>query len=215
MKRLVHCALSERRPKQWISGCICVKHYFLFTPGHKKARLFITHGGQNSLLQAVYHAVPVLGIPLFGDQFDNVVRAETKGLGLSISPTHITRELLSSAVQTLIRDTRYVDGWVNLICDATCHACVDTPFVFLYLPQSFPLQVQVYSFVPKQDPQIPSRPSGPSTHPVGGSHPAQWRWCSSAAELTVTAVVPETPVGCDPSSLPGAHWTCCSLLDFL
>ncbi|XP_062240684.1 UDP-glucuronosyltransferase 3A1-like [Platichthys flesus] len=75
--------------------------------GHKKARLFITHGGQNSLLQAVYHAVPVLGIPLFGDQFDNVVRAETKGLGLSISPTHITRELLSSAVQTLIQDTRF------------------------------------------------------------------------------------------------------------
>ncbi|CAB1427887.1 unnamed protein product [Pleuronectes platessa] len=82
--------------------------------GHKKARLFITHGGQNSLLQAVYHAVPVLGIPLFGDQFDNVVRAETKGLGLSISPTHITRELLSSAVQTLIQDTRFKSTALSL-----------------------------------------------------------------------------------------------------
>lgn len=40
------------------------------------AHLFITHGGQNSLMQAVYHAVPVLAIPLFGDQFDNLVRAE-------------------------------------------------------------------------------------------------------------------------------------------
>ncbi|XP_049906911.1 UDP-glucuronosyltransferase 3A1-like [Epinephelus moara] len=75
--------------------------------GHKKARLFITHGGQNSLLQAVYHAVPVLGIPLFGDQFDNVVRAETKGLGLAINPTHVTRELLSSTIQTLIQDIRF------------------------------------------------------------------------------------------------------------
>ncbi len=82
----------------------------MFTPGHKQARLFVTHGGQNSLLQAVYHAVPVLAIPLFGDQFDNVVRAETKGLGLSIKPTHITRELLSSTIQTIIQDTRYVDG---------------------------------------------------------------------------------------------------------
>uniref|UniRef100_A0A672J1U6 glucuronosyltransferase n=1 Tax=Salarias fasciatus TaxID=181472 RepID=A0A672J1U6_SALFA len=78
--------------------------------GHKKARVFITHGGQNSLLQAVYHAVPVLGIPLFGDQFDNVVRAETKGLGLSINPTHITRELLNTTIQTLIQDTGYADG---------------------------------------------------------------------------------------------------------
>ncbi|XP_049433712.1 UDP-glucuronosyltransferase 3A1-like isoform X2 [Epinephelus fuscoguttatus] len=75
--------------------------------GHKKARLFITHGGQNSLLQAVYHAVPVLGIPLFGDQFDNVVRAETKGLGLAINPTHVTRELLSSTIQTVIQDIRF------------------------------------------------------------------------------------------------------------
>lgn len=82
----------------------------MFSTGHKKARLFITHGGQNSLLQAVYHAVPVLAIPLFGDQFDNAVRAETKGLGLTIKPTQITRELLRSAIQTLTQDVKYVDG---------------------------------------------------------------------------------------------------------
>ncbi|XP_045890496.1 UDP-glucuronosyltransferase 3A1-like isoform X2 [Micropterus dolomieu] len=82
--------------------------------GHKKARLFITHGGQNSLLQAVYHAVPVLGIPLFGDQFDNMVRAETKGLGLTINPTHITREVLSSTIQTLIQDIRFKSTALSL-----------------------------------------------------------------------------------------------------
>ncbi|KAM3611956.1 uncharacterized protein V6R79_026395 [Siganus canaliculatus] len=75
--------------------------------GHEKMRLFISHGGQNSLLQAVYHAVPVLAIPLFGDQFDNVVRAETKGLGLTIKPTHITGELLGSTIQTLLQDVRF------------------------------------------------------------------------------------------------------------
>ncbi|XP_018529868.2 UDP-glucuronosyltransferase 3A1 [Lates calcarifer] len=82
--------------------------------GHKKARLFITHGGQNSLLQAVYHGVPVLGIPLFGDQFDNVVRAETKGLGLTINPTCITRERLSSTIQILIQDIRFKSSALSL-----------------------------------------------------------------------------------------------------
>ncbi|XP_071775662.1 UDP-glucuronosyltransferase 3A1-like [Centroberyx gerrardi] len=82
--------------------------------GHPKARLFITHGGQNSLLQAVYHAVPVLGIPLFGDQFDNVVRAEAKGLGVTISPTHITRELLSSTIHTLTQDNRFKSSALSL-----------------------------------------------------------------------------------------------------
>ncbi|XP_029366789.1 UDP-glucuronosyltransferase 3A1-like [Echeneis naucrates] len=82
--------------------------------GHKQARLFVTHGGQNSLLQAVYHAVPVLGIPLFGDQFDNIVRAEAKGLGLTINPTHINRELLSSTIQTLIQDIRFKSSALSL-----------------------------------------------------------------------------------------------------
>ncbi|XP_068461133.1 LOW QUALITY PROTEIN: UDP-glucuronosyltransferase 3A1-like [Clinocottus analis] len=82
--------------------------------GHKRARVFITHGGQNSLFQAVYHAVPVLGIPLFGDQFDNVVRAEAKGLGLTINPTDITRELLSSTIQMLTRDVRFKSSALSL-----------------------------------------------------------------------------------------------------
>ncbi|XP_077570680.1 UDP-glucuronosyltransferase 3A1-like [Stigmatopora nigra] len=75
--------------------------------GHHRARLFVTHGGQNSLLQAVYHAVPVLGIPLFGDQFDNVVRAEAKGLGLGLGPARITGQLLASTVRTLLREARF------------------------------------------------------------------------------------------------------------
>lgn len=74
------------------------------------ARLFITHGGQNSLMQAVYHAVPVLAIPLFGDQFDNVVRAEAKGLCVVVRITHITREVVASTVQTIVRDIRYVEA---------------------------------------------------------------------------------------------------------
>ncbi|KAJ0019737.1 hypothetical protein NQD34_007306, partial [Periophthalmus magnuspinnatus] len=82
--------------------------------GHPKVCLFITHGGQNSLLQAVYHAVPVLGIPLFGDQFDNVVKAEAKGLGLILKPTQITRGRLSSTIQTLIQDNRYKSSALSL-----------------------------------------------------------------------------------------------------
>lgn len=92
------------------SKCFFVCLFFLkpWTSGHPMARLFITHGGQNSLMQAVYHAVPVLAIPLFGDQFDNVVRAEAKGLGVAVRITHITRDVVSSTIQTIIHDIRYV-----------------------------------------------------------------------------------------------------------
>ncbi|OBS67815.1 hypothetical protein A6R68_03644, partial [Neotoma lepida] len=39
--------------------------------GHPKTRAFITHGGTNGIYEAIYHGIPVVGIPLFGDQFDN------------------------------------------------------------------------------------------------------------------------------------------------
>lgn len=96
------------------------------------ARLFVTHGGQNSLMQAVYHAVPVLAIPLFGDQFDNVVRAEAKGLGVVIRPTHITRELVSSTIQTIVHDIRYVEA--HLKCCSVSSACVGS---ITHLPSTF------------------------------------------------------------------------------
>ncbi|XP_041041301.1 UDP-glucuronosyltransferase 3A1-like [Carcharodon carcharias] len=75
--------------------------------GHPKARLLVTHGGLNSLMEAVYHGVPVIGIPLFGDQFDNMVRAEAKGLGLTIQVSQLKAQELSNAMATVIGDKRY------------------------------------------------------------------------------------------------------------
>ncbi|KAG7281495.1 hypothetical protein CRUP_012438, partial [Coryphaenoides rupestris] len=68
----------------------------------------------NSLLQAVYHGVPVLAIPLFGDQFDNVVRAEAKGLGLSLRPTDITSQRIVDTIQTLTQEDRFKKSAMTL-----------------------------------------------------------------------------------------------------
>ncbi|XP_072371698.1 UDP-glucuronosyltransferase 3A1-like [Scyliorhinus torazame] len=75
--------------------------------GHPKARLLVTHGGLNSLMEATYHGVPVIGIPLFGDQFDNMVRVEAKGLGLTIQVNQLQAQQLGNAMATVIGDKRY------------------------------------------------------------------------------------------------------------
>ncbi len=53
--------------------------------GHPKVKLFITHGGLGSLIEAVYHGTPTLVMPCFGDQFSNAARSEGIGLGVSLS----------------------------------------------------------------------------------------------------------------------------------
>ena len=37
-------------------------------------------------MQAAFHGVPVVGLPVFGDQPDNVMKAVFRGFGLMIPP---------------------------------------------------------------------------------------------------------------------------------
>ncbi|XP_078533412.1 UDP-glucuronosyltransferase 3A1-like [Lissotriton helveticus] len=75
--------------------------------GHPKVRLMVTHGGMNSLMESIYHGVPVLGIPLFGDQFDNIVRAVAKQIGIAIPAEQLTMKRFAMSMKQLIEDPSY------------------------------------------------------------------------------------------------------------
>ncbi|KAM3936657.1 UDP-glucuronosyltransferase 3A1-like [Leptodactylus fuscus] len=75
--------------------------------GHPKIRLLVSHGGLNSLTEAVYHGVPVLGIPLFGDQFDNLIRIKAKSMGEYIPPTEIKSENFADAIRNIVENKSY------------------------------------------------------------------------------------------------------------
>ncbi|XP_047437666.1 UDP-glucuronosyltransferase 2C1-like [Mugil cephalus] len=47
--------------------------------GHPKIKLFVAHGGTNGVQEAIYHGVPVVGIPVFFDQYDNLLRLKDRG----------------------------------------------------------------------------------------------------------------------------------------
>uniref|UniRef100_A0A7N6BUJ2 UDP-glucuronosyltransferase n=1 Tax=Anabas testudineus TaxID=64144 RepID=A0A7N6BUJ2_ANATE len=49
--------------------------------GHPQTKVFIAHGGTNGVQEAIYHGVPVLGIPLLFDQYDNLLRLQERGAG--------------------------------------------------------------------------------------------------------------------------------------
>ncbi|XP_035308686.1 UDP-glucuronosyltransferase 2B31-like isoform X2 [Cricetulus griseus] len=82
--------------------------------GHPKTRVFITHGGTNGLYEAIYHGVPVVGIPLFGDQFDNVVHMKIKGAGVRLDFLTMSSTDLLNAVKTVTTDPSYKENAMRL-----------------------------------------------------------------------------------------------------
>ncbi|CAH0555379.1 unnamed protein product [Brassicogethes aeneus] len=52
--------------------------------GHQNVKLFITHGGLLSTTETIYHGVPVLTIPIFGDQKMNAAQMVLQGFAQSI-----------------------------------------------------------------------------------------------------------------------------------
>jgi len=69
--------------------------------GHPKIRAFVTQGGRYSLMEAIYHGVPLLGIPLFMDQPYNVKRMEYLNLGVALSWNDITADYLVAHINTV------------------------------------------------------------------------------------------------------------------
>lgn len=78
---------------------------FLFL-GHVNTRAFLSHGGLNSIYEAMYHGVPVVGVPLFGDHYDTMTRVAAKGMGIMIHWKYMTEEELYTALTSVINDTR-------------------------------------------------------------------------------------------------------------
>ncbi|KAM5330980.1 UDP-glucuronosyltransferase 3A1-like [Glossophaga mutica] len=79
---------------------------------HPSIRLFVTHGGLNSVMESIQHGVPMVGIPLHSDQPGNLIRVEAKNLGVSILMEELTAETLALKMRQVIEDKRYKEAAV-------------------------------------------------------------------------------------------------------
>ncbi|KAK5642859.1 hypothetical protein RI129_009026 [Pyrocoelia pectoralis] len=75
--------------------------------GHRNVKLFITHGGLLSTIEAVYHGVPILGIPVFGDQETNLASVVKGGYGLAVHYNDLLEDSLDYALGELLNNPKY------------------------------------------------------------------------------------------------------------
>ena len=75
--------------------------------GHPTIRLFVTHGGYNSLIETVFHGVPVVMCPLMIDQNGNAQVAKGKGIGEIIDIVTATTDEIIDTISKVIHDKSY------------------------------------------------------------------------------------------------------------
>ncbi|XP_077983085.1 2-hydroxyacylsphingosine 1-beta-galactosyltransferase-like [Glandiceps talaboti] len=82
--------------------------------GHPQTKAFVTHGGLNGVYEAIFHGVPVVGLPLYGDQFDNMARLTSKGMAVSVDIGTLTSDELYEAIKTVVENPSYKENAVRL-----------------------------------------------------------------------------------------------------
>ncbi|XP_058403171.1 UDP-glucuronosyltransferase 2B31-like isoform X3 [Diceros bicornis minor] len=82
--------------------------------GHLKTKAFITHGGTNGIYEAIYHGIPMVGIPFFADQPDNIVHMKTKGAAVRLDFHTMSSTDLLNALKTVINDPSYKENAMKL-----------------------------------------------------------------------------------------------------
>lgn len=74
---------------------------------HKNVVLFISHGGQFGTFESMYHGVPTLFMPFFGDQHRNALRAVRSGYARKTMFVDITEETFAREISQMVDDKRY------------------------------------------------------------------------------------------------------------
>ncbi|KAK9745647.1 UDP-glucoronosyl and UDP-glucosyl transferase [Popillia japonica] len=74
---------------------------------HKNVKLFITHGGGLSTQETMYNGVPIVGIPFFYDQWNNVAKMEAKNLGKGLVLQTLTSNILHDTLREVLDNPTY------------------------------------------------------------------------------------------------------------
>ena len=77
---------------------------FVFKIGNPKTRAFISHGGTNGIYETIYHGIPMMGVPMFTDQPDNIAHMKAKGAAVEVNMNTMTSSDLLNALRTGINE---------------------------------------------------------------------------------------------------------------
>ncbi|XP_056144836.1 UDP-glucuronosyltransferase 2C1-like [Lampris incognitus] len=82
--------------------------------GHPKTRVFVAHGGTNGVQEAIYHGVPLVGLPLMFDQQDNLFRMKARGVAKVLDIAMVNKDNFLEALKEVINNPSYRENMQSL-----------------------------------------------------------------------------------------------------
>ena len=70
--------------------------------GHPNVRVFVTHGGLGSVMEAIYHKTVLVGLPMMNDQWPNILRAERHGYAKMLKLDTLSADELTQAIKSAV-----------------------------------------------------------------------------------------------------------------
>lgn len=74
---------------------------------HRNVVLFITHGGVFGTQEGLYHGVPMLMIPFYGDQFRNAIKSVIGGYAIMLRFSEVSAKNLTEKLDIILNDKQY------------------------------------------------------------------------------------------------------------
>ncbi|XP_068156432.1 UDP-glycosyltransferase UGT5 [Drosophila tropicalis] len=99
----------ERHPPPSVSKNIYIDGWLpqMAILAHPNVKLFITNAGMLSIIETIYYAKPVIGLPLFYDQFRNLQRILENGVGKMLNLNTMTTEEVKNSIHEIIQEPQY------------------------------------------------------------------------------------------------------------
>ena len=74
--------------------------------GHPKTRLFLSHLEHNSMYEASYHGVSIVGFPMWSDLPENAQQVVRAGMGLWLDINSVKEDELRMTISRVMTEAR-------------------------------------------------------------------------------------------------------------
>lgn len=74
---------------------------------HPKIKLFITHAGKGGITEARYHGVPMVALPVFGDQPSNAETMQKAGYGIALDLLQLNEQNFGASIREVLENEKY------------------------------------------------------------------------------------------------------------